>query len=73
MNKRYESSSPFEGRKVPESYKFAVARSDWQSGARPNHGLDQAVGERVIPHFRIMNRCGGERPRSGDEMPKINR
>src|SRR6202030_1644242 len=34
---------PLRGRKVPESYKLRSARSDGQSGARPNHGLDQAV------------------------------
>jgi hypothetical protein len=27
-------------------------------------------GEQVIPHFRIIKRRGGERPRPGDEMPK---
>jgi hypothetical protein len=34
---------PLRGRKVPESYKLRSARSDGQSGARPNHELDQAV------------------------------
>jgi hypothetical protein len=45
MNKRSDSSSPFEDAKSPESYKLRSARSDGQSGARPNLGFDQTVWE----------------------------
>ena len=65
MNKRSDSSSPFEDAKSLS--RINCGRRGPMGNLAHARIMDsiRLFGERVIPHFRIMKRCGGERLRPG--------